>query len=196
MNRVRFRPKRLRDNSFYVASILELATASGADRSLNLHAAWDDALFAYARAAPAWRTQIGELMRANRQRWSEGDPLAWALQSNAIARDFIYARWPEPLVCGQAPQASVLIDRAYADAAAARGVKVQVFGASADNARAFWNWQFLGPQPDLPLTRAMLMRACDVRLPARLTPAECAVIADILIAAADDAMTERRAYGT
>jgi len=92
-------------------------TASGADRSLNLHAAWDDALFAYARAAPAWRTQIGELMRANRQRWSEGDPLAWALQSNAIARDFIYARWPEPLVCGQAPQASVLIDRAYADAA-------------------------------------------------------------------------------
>lgn len=92
-------------------------TANGADRSLNLHAAWDDELFAYARAAPGWRTQIGELMRANRAHWSEGDALAWALQSNAIARDFIYARWPEPLLCGQAPQASVLIDRAYADAA-------------------------------------------------------------------------------
>jgi dTDP-4-amino-4,6-dideoxygalactose transaminase len=30
--------------------------------------------------------------------------------------------------------------RAFADAAAARGVKVQVFGLSTDNARAFWNW--------------------------------------------------------
>jgi len=86
--------------------------------------------------------------------------------------------------------------RAYAEAAAAHGVKVQVFGASADNARAFWNWHFLGPQPDLPLTRAMLMRACDVRLPARLNTAECTVIADILIAAADDVMAERRVYGT
>jgi hypothetical protein len=55
----------------------------------------------------------------------------------------------------------------------ARGVKVQVFGLSTDNARAFWNWQFIpGDVPDLPQTRAMLMRACDVRLPARLTEAE------------------------
>jgi dTDP-4-amino-4,6-dideoxygalactose transaminase len=52
--------------------------------------------------------------------------------------------------------------RAFADAAAARGVKVQVFGLSTDNARAFWNWNFIpGERPDLPQTRAMLMRACD-----------------------------------
>jgi dTDP-4-amino-4,6-dideoxygalactose transaminase len=62
--------------------------------------------------------------------------------------------------------------RAFADAAAARGVKVQVFGLSTDNARAFWNWNFIpGERPDLPQTRAMLMRACDVRLPARLQKA-------------------------
>jgi dTDP-4-amino-4,6-dideoxygalactose transaminase len=85
---------------------------------------------------------------------------------------------------------------AFQAAANARGVKVQVFGASADNARAFWNWQFLGAQPDLPLTRAMLMRACDVRLPARLTPDECRVIADILLAALDDVMGDHRAFGT
>ena len=77
-----------------------------------------------------------------------------------------------------------------------RGVAVQVFGLSEDNARAFWNWQFLGEQPDLPKTRAMLMRACDCRLPARLTRAELDIIAGVLAAAAEDVKGDRRAYGT
>jgi dTDP-4-amino-4,6-dideoxygalactose transaminase len=76
--------------------------------------------------------------------------------------------------------------RAFQLAARARGIAVQVFGMSEDNARAFWNWQFLGPVPDLPKTRAMLMRACDCRLPARLTRAEADAVADALIAAAID----------
>ncbi|KIC12927.1 aminotransferase [Leisingera sp. ANG-M1] len=78
--------------------------------------------------------------------------------------------------------------RAFAIAAADKGVKVQVFGLSTDNARAFWNWQFLRDQPDLPQTRAMLMKACDVRLPVRLTRAELDVIADILLAAVEETM--------
>jgi perosamine synthetase len=68
--------------------------------------------------------------------------------------------------------------------AKARGITVQVFGLSEGNARAFWNWQFLGPQPELPKTRAMLMRACDVRLPTRLTEDELDYIATAIIAAA------------
>ena len=68
--------------------------------------------------------------------------------------------------------------------AKARGVSVQVFGLSEGNARAFWNWEFLGPQPDQPRTRAMLMRACDVRLPTRLTEAELDFIAQAIVAAA------------
>ena len=75
--------------------------------------------------------------------------------------------------------------RAFQAAAKKRGVAVQVFGLSEDNARAFWNWQFLGDQPELPQTRAMLMRACDVRLPTRLTRDELDFIAEALIAAAD-----------
>ena len=63
----------------------------------------------------------------------------------------------------------------------AQGIKVQVFGMSADNARAFWNWQFLDDTTELPKTRAMLMRACDVRLPARLTPQDCDMIGEILL---------------
>ncbi|MGO4916516.1 DegT/DnrJ/EryC1/StrS family aminotransferase [Pseudogemmobacter sp. W21_MBD1_M6] len=83
--------------------------------------------------------------------------------------------------------------RAFAKVAAANGVKVQIFGLSADNARAFWNWQFLGDLPELPQTRAMLMRACDVRLPARLQKADLDFIANALIAAADQVMGETRA---
>lgn len=76
--------------------------------------------------------------------------------------------------------------RDFARAAAARGVKVQIFGLFGDNARAFWNWQFLGETPYLPQTRAMLMRACDVRLPARLTLPELDLIAAALTGAAED----------
>lgn len=73
---------------------------------------------------------------------------------------------------------------AFQAAAKARGVSAQVFGLSADNARAFWNWQFLGETPELPQTRAMLMRACDVRLPVRLSAPELEFIAEALVAAA------------
>lgn len=87
--------------------------------------------------------------------------------------------------------------RAFAKEAEAMGVKVQIFGLSRDNARAFWNWQFVPDLPaDLPSTRAMLMRACDVRLPARLTRPECDFIADALVEAADAVMGQSRAYGT
>lgn len=75
---------------------------------------------------------------------------------------------------------------AFQTAAKARGVSVQVFGLSTDNARAFWNWQFLGETPELPKTREMLSKACDTRLPARLTLEDCDYIADALIGAAEE----------
>ena len=83
--------------------------------------------------------------------------------------------------------------RAFATAAKERGVPVQVFGLSEDNARAFWNWRFLGEVPDLPKTRAMLMRACDARLPARLSVAECDVIAEAILDAIDSVMGSENA---
>ncbi len=76
---------------------------------------------------------------------------------------------------------TALEQEGFAKTAAKNGVKVQIFGQSTDNARAFWNWQFLDGIPDLPKTRAMLRQACDVRLPSRLTLEDCDVISDILI---------------
>lgn len=76
----------------------------------------------------------------------------------------------------------------FVAAAEALGVKVQVFGLTNDNARAFWNWEFLPEKFDLPKTRAMLMRACDTRLPARLSEADCDAVAAVLIQAATHVM--------
>ena len=83
-------------------------------------------------------------------------------------------------------------DQALAFQAGAKklGVSVQVFGLSEGNARAFWNWQFLGDMPDQPQTRAMLMRACDVRLPTRLAQDDLDFIAVALVRAAQDVMGE------
>lgn len=76
--------------------------------------------------------------------------------------------------------------RHFAEHAGTNGVKVQVFGQTKDNARAFWNWKFIKDVPELPQTRAMLMRACDVRLPVHLTPAQVDAIGDVLL----DAMAQ------
>ena len=77
--------------------------------------------------------------------------------------------------------------RRFEAASKRRGAAAQVFGLSPDNARAFWNWQFLGETPELPKTRTMLMRTADLRLPARLDAADIAFLAEALIAAADEA---------
>ncbi|WP_439524812.1 DegT/DnrJ/EryC1/StrS family aminotransferase [Marivita sp.] len=77
---------------------------------------------------------------------------------------------------------------AFVEAAKSLGVSIQVFGRSTDNARAFWNWEFLGPVPDLPKTRKMLARACDCRLPARLSVSDCDSVADVILSAIDHVM--------
>ncbi|MDT8328516.1 MAG: aminotransferase class I/II-fold pyridoxal phosphate-dependent enzyme [Roseovarius sp.] len=146
------------------------------------------------------RPQLDELPRRVNQGRSNHDHVAGRLNMSP------WLDVPEKLAAEQRAPDSIQFNLvgvndeealAYAEAAAARGVKVQVFGQNVDNARAFWNWQFIpGETPHLPQTRAMLMRACDTRLPARLGRAELDFIADALVGAAVDVMGETRAYGT
>ncbi|QBF32776.1 DegT/DnrJ/EryC1/StrS aminotransferase family protein [Thalassococcus sp. S3] len=145
------------------------------------------------------RPQLPELNRRVRDGLVNHDYVAARLESSP------YIRVPAPLDPERRAPDSIqfnLIDlddeeiRCFADAAKRRGVSVQVFGQSQDNARAFWNWQFLGEIPELPKTRAMLMRACDVRLPVRLKREELDVIADILLASVTEVTGPVRAYGT
>lgn len=150
-------------------------------------------------SAAVIRPQIPELIRRVRDGRTNHDYVAARLNGSA------YIAVPDKLEPELRAPDSIQFNliglsddetRAFADVAEANGVKVQVFGLSTDNARAFWNWQFLNDIPDLPLTRTMLMRACDVRLPVRLTQEECDVITDILLEAAEEVMRPVPAYGT
>ncbi len=145
------------------------------------------------------RPQLAEVPRRVRDGRRNHDHVAAALNGS----DWIAV--PDPLGPEQRAPDSIQFNLvgfsdaetlAFQDAAAARGVKVQVFGLSDDNARAFWNWQFLGDTPELPGTRDMLMRACDARLPARLTLQECDEVAAALVGAAEDVKRPALAYGT
>ncbi|PTX56449.1 dTDP-4-amino-4,6-dideoxygalactose transaminase [Litoreibacter ponti] len=131
------------------------------------------------------RPQLGELERRVRDGRANHDYVAAKL----LASDMFEV--PAPLAPElRAPDSLQFNLRGFTDAQAEafmaattrRGVGTQVFGLSQDNARAFWNWQFIpGELPELPKTRAMLARACDTRLPARLTQSELDFIADAII---------------
>ncbi|MGV6839284.1 MAG: DegT/DnrJ/EryC1/StrS family aminotransferase [Planktomarina sp.] len=95
-------------------------------------------------------------------------------------------RAPDSIQFNLTVQTDAEVD-AFAAAAERNGLPVQIFGRSKNNARAFWNWGFMGDIPDLPQTRAMLMRACDLRLPTRLTLEDCDLVADLVLQTANDA---------
>lgn len=150
-------------------------------------------------SAAVIRPQLPELARRVRDGLDNHNYVADRLNSST------YFDVPAPLAPEQRAPDSIQFNlvgmdeaetRAFITATEARGVKVQVFGLSEDNARAYWNWQFLPEQIELPQTRAMLMKACDVRLPVRLTRDELDVIADILLASVGDVTGPVPVYGT
>ncbi|WP_282121506.1 DegT/DnrJ/EryC1/StrS family aminotransferase [Ruegeria atlantica] len=150
-------------------------------------------------SAAVIRPQIPELARRVRDGLSNHDYVADRLNTSP------HIDVPAPLEPERRAPDSIqfnLVDmddndiRAFAAATEARGVKVQVFGLSQDNARAFWNWQFLPEKFELPQTRAMLLKACDVRLPVRLTREELDVISDILLASVGEVTGPVPVYGT
>lgn len=96
-------------------------------------------------------------------------------------------RAPDSIQFNLKDMTDVQVD-SFVSRAASLGLKVEVFGRSKDNARAFWNWNFLPDNPNQPNTRAMLNRACDVRLPSRLSLQECDVVAQTILEALDTTM--------
>ncbi|WP_171231378.1 DegT/DnrJ/EryC1/StrS aminotransferase family protein [Ruegeria sp. HKCCA4812] len=150
-------------------------------------------------SAAVIRPQLPELARRVRDGLANHDYVAGRLNTSS------HIEVPAPLPPEQRAPDSIQFNlvgmqeheiRAFAAASEARGIKVQVFGLSEDNARAFWNWQFLPESFDLPKTRDMLMKACDVRLPVRLTREELDVIADILLASVGEVTGPMPVYGT
>ena len=75
--------------------------------------------------------------------------------------------------------------REFARVLQMEGIGLSIFGLDPDNARAFWNWKYLGEMPRLPGTEAMLKATCDLRLPATLSADEVAAIGDVILEALD-----------
>lgn len=143
-------------------------------------------------SAAVIRAQLPELPRRIAQGRTNHDRVADRLNSSP------WLRVPSPLGPEQRAPDSIQFNLtgewtdkqalAFQAEAKRQGVAVQIFGLTDGNARAFWNWEFLGPAPELPMTRAMLMRACDVRLPTRLTGPELDFIAEALVSATQSVM--------
>lgn len=144
-------------------------------------------------SAAVIRPQLAEVPHRVRRGLANHDRLAARLRTN---RHFSVpaALGPEQRAPDSIQFNLVGLDDATASgfvaAARSRGVDVGIFGAGADNARVFWNWKFLPEMPELPRTRAMLMRACDLRLPVRRSPDEIDAIGGALLAAMDEATRE------
>ena len=143
------------------------------------------------------RPQIDELESRCRRGLRNHDHMAELLNATP------YFNVPAPLSQEQRAPDSIqfnLVDfsdeeaRALVQELKARKLGAQVFGLSTDNARAFWNWKFLPPESiptgDLPQTRSMLMRACDVRLPVRLSLEEVEAVGEAVIDAARSAKSD------
>ena len=144
-------------------------------------------------SAAVLRPQIGEVVRRANDGRANHDYVARILNASP------WLHVPPPLepelrapdsiqfnLCGFGSDEEAI---AFQSAANEKGVAVSIFGLSKNNARAFWNWEFIGPQTGLERTRSMLMRACDVRLPARLGTDDLDFIANALVSAAEDVKT-------
>ena len=147
-------------------------------------------------SAAVARPQIRELPRRVRDGRANHDYVA------AILNETPWFEVPPPLAAERRAPDSIQFNlrgfdtdaaaMAFRKGAQERGVALEIFGLSEDNARAFWNWQFMAQPTELPRTRAMLMRACDLRLPPRLSRGELDFIAAALLGAAEDAVPARR----
>ncbi|MCC1493687.1 DegT/DnrJ/EryC1/StrS aminotransferase family protein [Cognatishimia sp. F0-27] len=147
-------------------------------------------------SAAVIRAQIPEIARRVRDGRANHDRVAEALRRHPavhVPRPLDgEERAPDSLQFSLPGMAAEQIE-AFVDGCGAKGLSVQVFGRSRDNARAFWNWGFLPEAVELPRTRAMLMQTCDIRLPARLTAAECDAVTAVLLEALDAALDVARA---
>lgn len=65
------------------------------------------------------------------------------------------------------------------------GIGISVFGIESDNARCYWNWEYIDEKQHLPETRDTLVAACDLKLPLYLDAEDMAVIGRTILAVLD-----------
>lgn len=74
-----------------------------------------------------------------------------------------------------------------------RGLSINVLGVHRDNARVFWNWKFLGEIPHLPMTKEILLRTCDMRLPVFFQKKHLDYVGQTIVKVLDEVLSSRSA---
>ena len=105
-----------KDHGGNTVKVSFLGKRTGTDgRPLNLHKIWDVQIVERVvadrggEAAFLGRTTTPEEVNA----WAGGSVLDWMQESNALARDVVYAKLPTGFSCGTQPTATEAIDRNY-----------------------------------------------------------------------------------
>lgn len=75
----------------------------------------------------------------------------------------------------------------FLDECSSHGLPVELFGHKS-NARNFVNWEFAPTEDPLPMTAAMLSRACDVRMPLMWDDKDFEDMADVIVESLEAAM--------
>lgn len=70
------------------------------------------------------------------------------------------------------------------------GIKISVFGIESDNARCYWNWEYIQEDHHLPETRETLVAACDLKLPLYLKNEDMTTIGTTLLQVLDYVASE------
>lgn len=70
------------------------------------------------------------------------------------------------------------------------GIGISVFGIESDNARCYWNWQYIKDKQELPETKETLVAACDLKLPLYLETEDMTIIGNTIMAVLDYVVAE------
>lgn len=75
-------------------------------------------------------------------------------------------------------------------------IGISVFGIESDNARCYWNWEYLPTDEHLPKTKNILVAACDLKLPLYLEKDDMETIGNIIVQVLDYVSEDVKKTGT
>lgn len=106
-------PFQMVDNKDERGEDVRVALPGTSDRRMNLHRVWDENLPAMAvGSGELGAAFVAPLAEQNEAAWSRGGIDQWANETHQLGKA-LYARLPEPAVCGKRPRDTLLLDRAY-----------------------------------------------------------------------------------
>ena len=109
-------PLNMIDNRDDRGEDIRVVLPGSSDKRLNLHLFWNEIVLAPALGGEEIGVRYLEPIARSGKGWDTGDVDGWAAETQALARR-LYARLPEPPMCGRNPRNPETLDRGYVMAA-------------------------------------------------------------------------------